>query len=195
VQPYFQAHHYAGLLVLFVTACWGAMELAHAGNTREGAVRIGGGGRQFALWPCLVGAGVMLYLAPRYFPSADMRPAAAVFAAGIVILVGGLVLRGAAIRTLGVYFTGTVRVSSDQPVVTTGPYRFLRHPSYSGLLLAFVGLGLISVNWIGLAVMIVLPLPPILWRIHAEEHALLATLGDRYGDFAAQRKRLIPLVW
>jgi len=195
VQPYFQAHHYAGLLLLLVTACWSAMELAHAGNKREGAARIGGGGRQFALWPCLVGAGVMLYLAPRYFPAADMRPAAAVFAAGLVILVGGLVLRGAAIRTLGVYFTGTVQVSADQPVVTAGPYRLLRHPSYSGLLLAFVGLGLTSVNWIGLAVMIVLPLPPILWRIHAEERALLATLGDRYGAFAARRKRLIPLVW
>jgi protein-S-isoprenylcysteine O-methyltransferase Ste14 len=195
VRPYFEAHHYAGLLLLFATACWGAMELAHAGNKREGAARIGGGGRQFALWPCLLGAGVMVYLAPRYFPAADIRPAAVVFAAGLVILVGGLVLRGAAIRTLGVYFTGTVRVSTDQPVVTAGPYRLLRHPSYSGLLLAFVGLGLTSVNWVGLAAMIVLPLPPILWRIHAEERALLAMLGDRYGDFAAQRKRLIPLVW
>jgi protein-S-isoprenylcysteine O-methyltransferase Ste14 len=195
VQPYFQTSHFAGLLVLVASACWGAMELAHAGNKREGAARVGGGGRQFALWPCLLAASAMLYLAPRYFPAAEIRPSAAAFAAGMVILAGGLVLRGAAIRTLGTYFTGTVRVSADQPVVTAGPYRFLRHPSYTGLLMAFVGLGLISVNWIGLAVMVVLPLPPILWRIHAEERALLAALGDRYGDFAAQRKRLIPLVW
>lgn len=195
MQPYSQTHHFAGLLILLLSVCWGAMELAHAGNKREGAARVGGGGRQYALWPCLLGAGVMVYVAPRYFPWADIRPATAVFAAGVVILAGGLVLRGAAIRTLGVYFTGNVRVSADQPVVTAGPYRYLRHPSYSGLLLAFVGLGLTSVNWIGLAAMIVLPLPPVLWRIHAEENALLTTLGDRYGEFAAQRKRLIPLVW
>ena len=80
-------------------------------------------------------------------------------------------------------------------MVTAGPYRVLRHPSYTGLLLAFTGVGLASANWVGLAAMAVLPLTAILWRIRAEERALTATLGDRYGGYAAQHKRLVPLVW
>jgi protein-S-isoprenylcysteine O-methyltransferase Ste14 len=105
------------------------------------------------------------------------------------------VLRGWSIKTLGEYFTGRVMVSADQPVVAAGPYRLLRHPSYTGLLVACTGLGLTSANWAGLAVMVLVPLVAVLWRIHAEEHALLVTLGGRYGAYAAQHKRLVPLVW
>jgi len=105
------------------------------------------------------------------------------------------VLRGWSIMTLGEYFTGTVLVSADQPVVTAGPYGVLRHPSYLGAILAFVGVGLTAANWASLAGMALLPLAAILWRIHAEERALLAALGDRYRAYAAQHKRLIPLVW
>jgi protein-S-isoprenylcysteine O-methyltransferase Ste14 len=137
----------------------------------------------------------MLWLAPRLAPAAAIRPAAAGFTAGLVILVAGLVLRGWAIMVLGDYFTGRVMVSADQPVITAGPYRLLRHPSYTGLLLACAGVGLASANWIGLAAIVVLPLAAVLWRIHAEESALLATLGDRYRTYAAQHKRLVPLIW
>lgn len=96
---------------------------------------------------------------------------------------------------LGDYFTGAVAVSDDQPVVTAGPYRVLRHPSYTGLLLALAGLGLASANWIGFAAMAVISLIGVLWRIHTEERALLATLGAPYRAYAAQHKRLVPLVW
>ena len=85
--------------------------------------------------------------------------------------------------------------SADQPVVSAGPYRVLRHPSYTGLLLIMTGIGLASANWVGLAGMTVLPLAGILWRMHAEERALLTTLGDPYRAYAAQHKRLVPLVW
>jgi protein-S-isoprenylcysteine O-methyltransferase Ste14 len=128
-------------------------------------------------------------------PAAAIRPGAAAFAVGMVILVAGLVLRGWSIMTLGEYFTGAVAVSADQRVVTVGPYRVLRHPSYTGLLLALAGLGLTAANWVSFAGVVVLPLAAMLWRIHAEERALLATLGDRYRAYAAQHKRLIPLVW
>ena len=67
----------------------------------------------------LAAASVMLYLAPRFFPQAAIRPGAVAFGIGFAILLAGLVVRGRAIRTLGGYFTGSVQVSSDQPVVTT----------------------------------------------------------------------------
>jgi protein-S-isoprenylcysteine O-methyltransferase Ste14 len=195
MKPYFDTSQLAGVLLLLVTICWGAMELAAASNTRESATRIGGGGRRFALLPALIAGRVVLWLAPRFVPAAAIRPGAAAFTAGILIMVGGLVLRGWSIKVLGDYFTVRVMVSGDQPVVTAGPYRLLRHPSYTGVLLAFAGLGLASANWVGLSAMVVLPLAAILWRIHAEENALMAILGDRYRAYAAQHKRLVPLVW
>jgi protein-S-isoprenylcysteine O-methyltransferase Ste14 len=195
MKPYFDTNHLAGLLLLVVTLGWGMMEISHAGRAREGATKVGGGGRGFAVLPSLVVATVLLHLAPRMVPPAAIRPGAAAFAVGRVILVAGLVLRGWSIMTLGEYFTGAVAVSADQRVVTVGPYRVLRHPSYTGLLLALAGLGLTAANWVSFAGVVVLPLAAILWRIHAEERALLATIGDRYRAYAAQHKRLIPLVW
>ncbi|HTX84573.1 MAG TPA: isoprenylcysteine carboxylmethyltransferase family protein [Streptosporangiaceae bacterium] len=194
MKPYFATSH-AGVLLLVVTMAWGMMELAHASNTRDGATRAGGGGRRLAVVPVVIAASVMLYLAPRIVPAAAIRPGPAAFAVGVVVLLGGLVLRGWSIKTLGDYFTGSVMVSSDQPVITAGPYRLLRHPSYTGLLLACAGLGLTAANWVAVAAMVLLPLAAVLWRIHAEENALLATLGGRYRAYADQHKRLIPLIW
>jgi protein-S-isoprenylcysteine O-methyltransferase Ste14 len=195
MKPYFDTSHLAGLLLLIATLGWGAMEASHAGNRRAEATRARGPGRAWAVWPFLIAATVMLYLAPRLIPGAATRPGAAAFAAGMVILLAGLVLRGWSIKTLAEYFTATVMVSPGQLVVTGGPYRLLRHPSYTGLLLAFTGLGLASANWVSLAAMVLLPLAAIVWRIHAEEHALMSALGDRYGAYAAGHKRLIPLIW
>ena len=195
MRPYFDTNHLAGLLLLVVALAWGMMEITHAGQRRDGATRAGGAGRGLVVLPPLLAATVLLHLAPRISPAAAIRPGSAAFAVGMVILVAGLVLRGWSIMTLGEYFTGYVAVSADQPVVTAGPYRVLRHPSYTGLLLALAGLGLTAANWVSLAGMVILPLVALLWRIHAEERALLATLGDRYRSYAAQHKRLIPLVW
>jgi len=195
MKPYFDTNHLAGLLLLVVALAWGMMEITHAGQRRDGATRAGGAGRGLIVLPPLLAATVLLHLAPRIVPAAAIRPGAAAFAVGMVILVAGLVLRGWSIMTLGEYFTGYVAVSADQPVVTAGPYRVLRHPSYTGLLLAFAGLGLTAANWVSLAGVVILPLVALLWRIHAEERALLATLGDRYRSYAAQHKRLIPLIW
>jgi len=86
-------------------------------------------------------------------------------------------------------------VSSDQPVITAGPYRVLRHPGYTAVLLIGLAVGLASANWAGLAAVMLLILTPLLWRIHIEENALLTTLGDRYRAYAAHHKRLVPLIW
>jgi protein-S-isoprenylcysteine O-methyltransferase Ste14 len=128
-------------------------------------------------------------------PSVSQAPKRSVCAAGLVILLAGLVLRGWSFKVLGRYFTHTVMVSADQPVISTGPYRVVRHPSYTGVIMAVFGIGLAAANWAGLAAVMVLILMPLLWRIHVEEKALLAALGDRYRGYAAQHKRLVPLVW
>jgi protein-S-isoprenylcysteine O-methyltransferase Ste14 len=195
MKPYFDTSHAAGAVLLIAVLCWAMIEASHLGNSRQEATKVGGAGRRLAAWPFLMAASAVLYLAPPLVPGAAIRPAAAAFAIGFVILLAGLVLRGWSIKTLGTYFTGSVAVSSDQTVVTAGPYRVLRHPSYTGLLLIMTGVGLASANWAGAAGMVVLTLAGLLWRIHAEERALLITLGDRYRAHAAQHKRLVPLVW
>jgi protein-S-isoprenylcysteine O-methyltransferase Ste14 len=128
-------------------------------------------------------------------PYFDTSHLAGALTTGFVILLAGLVLRGWSIKTLGAYFTASVKVSTDQPVITAGPYRMLCHPSYTGLLLIMTGIGLASANWVGLAGMALFTLAGLLWRIHAEERALLTTLGDPYRAYAARHKRLVPLVW
>ena len=198
MKPYFDTNHVAGLLLLIVVLAWGAMELAQYSQGRQGrkgATRVGPRG----FWPAagagVIVANVLLYLAPHVVPAAAIRPGAAAFAGGMVVLLAGVALRGWSFKALGEYFTFTVMVSSDQRVIATGPYRALRHPGYTGVLLACAGLGLASANWVGTAGMVVPALMLLLWRIHVEETALLATLGDRYRAYAARHKRLVPLVW
>jgi protein-S-isoprenylcysteine O-methyltransferase Ste14 len=198
MKPYFETNHIAGPLLLIVALAWGAMELSQFSRgleARKGATKIGGATSRAVFLACLTAASVFLYLAPRIVPAAVIRPGAAAFAAGMAILVAGLMLRGWSFKTLGEYFTFTVMVSTDQPVVANGPYRLLRHPSYTGILLGCIGAGLTSANWAGLAAMALLPLSVILWRIHIEENALMTTLGDRYRAYASQHQRLVPLIW
>ena len=126
--------------------CWSSRWAgARWGSRRPAArarVRLG---RRVAVLPTMAAATAMLYLAPHLVPAAAIRPAVA-FAAGGGHPGGGLVLRGWSIMTLGEYFTGRVMVSADQPVITAGPYRVLRHLSYFGFLLCCAGAGLASAN-------------------------------------------------
>jgi protein-S-isoprenylcysteine O-methyltransferase Ste14 len=79
--------------------------------------------------------------------------------------------------------------------VTTGPYRLLRHPGHAGFLLASAGVGLMAANWAAVAVLTLLPLAMLAWRIRGEERVLLAALGDEYRRYATGHSRLIPLIW
>jgi protein-S-isoprenylcysteine O-methyltransferase Ste14 len=118
-----------------------------------------------------------------------------VFVAGLVLICAGIALRQWAVATLGRFFTIDVRVQPGQTVVEGGPYRWVRHPSYTALILTFLGLGLALGNWASLAVLAVLPTAGLVYRIHFEERALLDKLGEPYRRFAASRPRLFPGVW
>ena len=117
------------------------------------------------------------------------------FILGLVLMAAGVFVRQWAILALGRFFTVDVRVHSDQTVVERGPYRWVRHPSYSGLLIFFVGVGLALSNWLSLIVLAVVPALGLLLRIRSEERALLAALGADYRRYAATRRRLFPGLW
>jgi protein-S-isoprenylcysteine O-methyltransferase Ste14 len=117
------------------------------------------------------------------------------FVVGLVLMAGGIFVRQWSIVTLGRFFTIDVRVRPGQTVVDSGPYRWVRHPSYTGMIVFFVGLGLASSDWASLVVLAVLPTAGLVVRIGEEERVLRAGLGEAYRDFAATRPRLLPGVW
>jgi protein-S-isoprenylcysteine O-methyltransferase Ste14 len=117
------------------------------------------------------------------------------FVVGLVLVCAGIAIRQWAVALLGELFTIDVRVHPGQRVVDRGPYRWVRHPSYAGLILTFVGIGLALGNWAALIVLAVLPTAGLVVRIRFEERALLAGLGEPYRRFAASRPHLFPGLW
>jgi len=79
--------------------------------------------------------------------------------------------------------------------VTDGPYRLVRHPSYTGPILVFVGIGLVLGTWVGLLLSIVLPVAAYVWRISVEERMLVAGLGSTYERYRERTWRLVPGIW
>jgi protein-S-isoprenylcysteine O-methyltransferase Ste14 len=110
----------------------------------------------------------------------------------IVVMLAGLAFRWVSILTLGRFFTVNVAAHADHQLVDFGPYRLIRHPSYTGLLIAFVGLAIYFGTWLGLALMMVAITLALLYRIRVEEEALGAALGAKYEAYRARTKRLIP---
>jgi protein-S-isoprenylcysteine O-methyltransferase Ste14 len=119
----------------------------------------------------------------------------AVFIAGVVLLVSGSLLRRHCWRVLGASFTGDVRASADQQVVTRGAYAILRHPSYTGGILMMTGIGVALGSWGSAVLLAVVSFAVYSYRIAVEERALLAAIGEPYRQFMATRKRLIPFVY
>ncbi|MGH8213216.1 MAG: methyltransferase family protein [Rhodanobacteraceae bacterium] len=114
---------------------------------------------------------------------------------GIVLMFAGLMLRWYAIRVLGKFFTRDVATRAGQYVVEAGPYRRIRHPSYCGALLMFLGTGIAMTNWASLVAIVTGAAFGYGWRVHVEEHALCADLGDPYRDYMRRTRRFIPFVW
>jgi protein-S-isoprenylcysteine O-methyltransferase Ste14 len=137
---------------------------------------------------------VLAVLAQRVSASAFVYNAV-IFVISLTLLWAGIGLRLWCFRTLGRYFTFAVMTSGDQPVIDTGPYALLRHPSYAGILLALFGLGLSFGNWLSVVALLVCALLGFINRIHVEERALSAALGPAYTSYAGTRKRIIPFVW
>ncbi len=112
-----------------------------------------------------------------------------------IVMWTGLVVRIWAIVALGRSFRTTVEVDTGQKVVDSGPYRWVRHPSYTGILLLMAGLSLVYGNWPALAILLVLPTGVLIHRIFVEEAVLTEVIGRAYTDYAARTQRLVPGLW
>jgi protein-S-isoprenylcysteine O-methyltransferase Ste14 len=113
----------------------------------------------------------------------------------VAILAAGLAIRWTAVATLGKKFSANVAIHASQTLHRSGLFRFVRHPSYTGLLLIFVALGIHTRSWWGLAVMLIPTTAALLYRIHVEEAALVVAFGQEYRDYSRTTKRLIPGIY
>ena len=147
------------------------------------------------LWMVILASVFFGIEAAYWVPSAAMPHRATLRAIGFFIFVFGLVLRWFSIGYLGRFFTVDVAIHSGHRVIESGPYRFIRHPSYTGALLAFLGLGLSMGNWYSVAIFILPTFLAFLVRIEVEERALAEAMGEQYRSYQRRTKRLVPLIY
>jgi len=110
---------------------------------------------------------------------------------GIALIVAGIIVRAIAIITLWRYFTVDVAIASGHELIERGMYRFIRHPSYTGAILSFIGLGFAFQNWISLAVVLIPTFFALLYRVRVEETALIEHFGDRYRDYMSRTRPFV----
>jgi protein-S-isoprenylcysteine O-methyltransferase Ste14 len=185
-------------LIFFASAVWIAFEISLVIRDRlqgKGATGKDKGTRYInfiAITVAMTAAGFLNGISKFWFPGGRTLP---VFWLGFAILLSGAFLRVWSIVVLGRSFRTTVEVSHNQQVVERGPYKIIRHPSYSGLLLMCCGYGVADQNWLSLAIAVGLPLAALLYRIHVEEAALVSGIGREYQDYQRRTKKLIPGIW
>jgi protein-S-isoprenylcysteine O-methyltransferase len=161
----------------------------------RGGARAADRGSLLLLWGVIVASIVAAIYCSITVRAADSALLRRLVPLGCVLYVGGLILRWYSIMYLGKYFTVDVAIAADHQVVETGPYRYIRHPSYTGALLALVGLGICYRNWLGLVLLVVPVSLAFLYRIRVEEAALRHALGDAYARYSTRTRRLVPFIY
>lgn len=114
---------------------------------------------------------------------------------GCALMPAGMLLRWWSIRTLAEYFTIDVAIRDDHRIVRSGPYRVLRHPSYTGALATFYGFGLALGSGVALLLMLLPVTAAFLWRMKIEERVLADAFPDDYPAYARDTWRLLPYLW
>ncbi len=176
---------------------WFASEvyIAIATRTRRSSGTVRDGGTMLLLWVVIfscISAGIWISQTRE-----SNLPGGALWLMplSLFLLVAGLALRWSAILSLGKSFSANVAVHATQRVIKTGLYRWMRHPSYTGLIVIFIAAGLHTRNWMAMAIVIAPPTAALLYRIHVEETALRDHFGAEYVEYSRQTRRLIPGVF
>ena len=184
------------VVLALVSAVWVGLELVVGLITRSAA---GKSTRQdrgsYALMWILLIAATFIGGIIHQLPIARMPLPNATFWFGIALMLAGMAIRATAIATLRRFFTVHVTIQESHELVDKGIYRVIRHPSYTGALISFVGLGFAFGSWLSLAIIIAAALIGFGYRIRVEEAALIAHFGERYRSYSSRTKRLIPFVY
>jgi protein-S-isoprenylcysteine O-methyltransferase Ste14 len=186
-------HLFFHILVLL----WSLSEVAIllVTHTRRSTGEVRDKGTLQILWPVIVGSITLgSWLAganPFHLPEGPhWLPDLALF-----LLVAGLAVRWTAILQLGRAFSANVAIHATQTLRIVGLYRIVRHPSYTGLFLIFLAIGLDTRNPLGFAIIVIPPMAALIFRIHVEEQALRQAFGQQYESYSRSTKRLLPGIY
>ncbi len=127
------------------------------------------------------------------FHQAAMNQEAVYLGAGLFVI--GFILRVVSIHTLGKFFVTKVQITEDHELVKDGIYKYLRHPSYTGLIAVFSGSAFFLQSFSGILFFVLFALPAYIYRIHVEEQALKQTFGKQYEEYTATSKRIVPYIY
>lgn len=164
-------------------------------RTRAGGGKISDRGSLRVLWGVILASITAgMWVGAAYSPTA-MHGAPWLAPVTVALLALGLVIRWWAIYTLGRSFSANVAIHATQTLNRSGLFRYMRHPSYTGMVIIFLAMGLSTRNWLGLALLVVPPILALLYRIHVEEAALTGAFGQQYVEYSRTTKRLIPGVY
>lgn len=123
----------------------------------------------------------------------QLKPSSILWGSGL--LMGGAYLRWSAIASLGTYFVTETVFQAEQSLVERGPYRFMRHPSETGLLLATAGAGILFQSRVAMLIWIAGLLPLVLYRVGLEEAGLRSALGNGYREYQQRVRCLVPFLY
>jgi protein-S-isoprenylcysteine O-methyltransferase Ste14 len=196
IEPLIFRHGAAALVFSVAVAAWAVFELVM--QVRQHLRAAGPAARDrttYVLIPCLLAAVIAAQVLGRRgqlpWPGGLIWPVVV----GVALIAAGIGLRAWSIASLGRFFQYRIKVQPGHHVVTGGPYRHVRHPSYSGIALVLAGIALACDDVWSLVAVAVLGGAGMAVRIRAEERQLSQALGAEYDQFAAGRKRLVPGVW
>jgi protein-S-isoprenylcysteine O-methyltransferase Ste14 len=181
---------------VIIWAVWLLSEIALTLFLRSGSNdRKGLDKSSMALIWIIVGIAVTIGVLSAIFIRLPISDSSLVIYSGLIIMILGLLIRWIAIWALGRFFTTDVTIRSDHQLMKSGLYKYVRHPSYTGILLTFAGFGLSLNNWVSLALICILVTGAIIYRIIIEEKALLEAFGAEYEQYMKMSWRLFPWIY
>ena len=186
---------FPSLLPACLGGFYGLSEIFLAVTRGSGTGAVSRDRRSLLLLWLVITLSIWLSLRLVHWPPGRLPPSSLWPWLGLSLFVLRIALRWYAIIHLGRFFTVNVAIAQKHELIDSGPYRWIRHPSYTGALLAFVGFGFSLGNWLTLLCLLIPVSAVFSWRIRVEERALSEALGDSYRDYMARTRRLIPFIY
>jgi protein-S-isoprenylcysteine O-methyltransferase Ste14 len=173
---------------------WPASELllAVTTHTRKSGGTLRDRGSIFVVWGAIFASMTAAGWMSAWVPKATIVTPLWLILGAMGLMIAGLIVRWTAILSLGKAFSVNVAIRDGQTLYRSGLYRVVRHPSYSGMLICFVAIAIIEMNWISAALVLIFPTAALLYRIHVEERALNEAFGAQYAEYSKATTRLIP---
>jgi protein-S-isoprenylcysteine O-methyltransferase Ste14 len=188
--------NFLGWFLFAASIAYGAGGVIYLWRSREEDTRRTERGNQ-SFWRILPGFTAIFFAPPLefLFLPAILPRGIGMELAGLVIILTGLALRAWTRTTSGGMYSGYLRVKIGQVLVTDGPYRFVRHPGYTGFIIMGIGLCIGYSSLIGLAAIPALLLPGLAYRVKVEDRILTEQFGDEFRAYAHKSNKMIPGIW